>query len=384
MKTALRLALYGLGLLVILMAPSLSRGQAIITTIAGGIGSGLGDGGPATNETLLHPHGLTFDSAGSLYIADYMNNRVRMVNTAGVISTVAGTGLQVSVGNSKLAIKTAVAGPSGVAVDSQGDLFIAEALGGHIRKVTPAGIISIVAGNGSPSSFGDGAAATSAGVTPMALALDSAGNIYIAECVDHRIRKVNTAGIISTIAGTGKAGFSGDGGPATSAQINSPVGVALDSAGNIYVAEFERVRKVDTAGIITTVAGNGQFGSILDGIPATSALLSDIPAITLDSAGNVYIVDSYRIRKIATGSVVTQTPPAITANGVVNAAGLQPVIVPNSWVTIFGTNLASKTDNWTHAIVNGQLPTSLGGVSVTIGGKPAYVSVRLLYFARTD
>ena len=149
--------------------------------------------------------------------------------------------------------------------------------------------------------------------------------------------------------------------------------MAVDSAGNIYIAEWERVRKVDTAGIITTVAGNGQFGSILDGIPATNALLGDIPAITLDSGENVYIVDQYRIRKISTGSAVTETPPAITANGVVNAAGLQPVIVPNSWVTIFGTNLASKTDNWGHAIVNGQLPTSLDGVSVTIGGKAAYV-----------
>jgi uncharacterized protein (TIGR03437 family) len=430
----MKIATCALTALVILMVPSVSLSQAIITTVAGSVGPGLGDGGLATSATLFHPDGLTFDSAGNLYIsdaghhrvrkvdksgvittvagngspgysgdggpalnasmlsdsantegvavdkagniyiADYMNNRVRMVNTAGVISTVAGNGAQVSVGNSNLAIKTAIAGPSDVALDSQGNLFIAAALGGHIYKVTPAGISSIVAGNGAPSSFGDGAAATSAGVTPMGLALDSAGNIYIAEFVDHKIRKVNTAGIITTIAGTGTAGFSGDGGPATSARINSPEGVAVDSAGNIFIAEFERVRKVDTAGIITTVAGNGQFGSIEDGIPATRALLGDIPAITLDAAGNVYIVDQYRIRKISTGSAVTQTPPpAITSNGVVNAASLQPVIVPNSWVTIFGTDLASKTDNWGHAIVNGQLPTSLDGVSVTIGGKAAYV-----------
>src|SRR5882762_774503 len=321
----MKIATCALTMLALLMAPSLSRGQAIITTVAGSTGPGLGDGGPATSATLFHPHGLTCDSAGNMYIsdsghhrvrkvdkagvittvagngspgysgdggpatsatllsdsadaegvavdkagniyiADYMNNRVRMVNTAGVISTVAGTGLQVSLGNSNLAIKTAVAGPSGVAVDSQGNLFIAETLGGHIRKMTQAGIISTVAGNGAPASFGDGAAATSAGLlTPTALALDSAGNIYIAEFAAHRIRKVNTAGIISTIAGIGTEGFSGDGGPATSAKINSPLGVAVDSAGNIYIADFERVRKVNTAGIITTVAGNGQFGSILD------------------------------------------------------------------------------------------------------------------------
>ena len=430
----MKIATWALATSVILMVPSLSLGQPIITTVAGSVGPGLGDGGPATSATLFHPDGLTFDSAGNMYIsdaghhrvrkvdksgvittvagngspgysgdggpalnaamlsdssdaegvavdkagniyiADHMNNRVRMVNTAGVITTVAGNGAQVSVGNNNLAIKTAVAGPSGVALDSQGNLLIAATLGGHIYKVTPAGTISIVAGNGSPASFGDGAAAISAGLlTPTALALDGAGNIYIAEFAAHKVRKVNTAGIISTIAGTGTEGFSGDGGPAASAKINSPEGVAVDSAGNIYIAEFTRVRKVDTAGIITTVAGNGQFGSILDGIPATTALLGDIPAITLDSAGNLYIVDQYRIRKISTGSAVTEKPPAITANGVVNAASLQPVIVPNSWVTIFGSDLASQTDNWGHAIINGQLPTSLDGVSVTIGGKPAYV-----------
>jgi uncharacterized protein (TIGR03437 family) len=215
---------------------------------------------------------------------------------------------------------------------------------------------------------------------PYGVAEDSAGNIYIADVGDHRIRKVNSAGIISTFAGTGVSGYSGDGGPAISAKIGpvAHMGIAADSAGNVYFTDEgnNRVRMVNTAGIISTVAGNGLASFSGDGGPATAAGISNPVDLALDSAGNLYIVDygNNRIRKVALGGGASGTP-AISSNGVQNGASYQPGIAANSWVQIVGTNLSPVTDTWSNSIVsgNGNLPTSLDGVRVTIGGSPAYI-----------
>lgn len=238
-----------------------------------------------------------------------------------------------------------------------------------------AGIITTVAGNGAAGFSGDGGPATAASLqSPVAVAVDNAGNLYIVDQTPLRIRKVDTSGIIRTIAGNGTPGFSGDGGAATNAQLFVPTGVAVDAAGNVYVADRtnRRIRKIDTAGVITTVAGSGRSGVGGDGGPATNAELSFPFGVAVDGAGNLYIADmgTHRIRKV---SVPPPAAPVIAANGVVNGASFQPGIVANSWATILGSNLASTTTTWDNAIVNRNLPTTLGGVSVTIGGKSAYL-----------
>ncbi len=322
--------------------------EGIITTVAGSGATGWGNGGfsgdgeAATVAKLNAPYGVAVDSIGNLYIADWVNNRIRKVNTLGIISTVAGGGVA-GIGDGGAATAAILCGPYGVAVDSIGNLYIADTYSYRIRKVDTAGIISTVAGNGVGGFSGDGGAATAAELDlPDSVAVDNIGNLYIADNHNHRIRKVNTAGIISTVAGTGVAGYIGDGGSATVAQLNYPSGVAVDSIGNLYIADKfnfcirkvdisgiisavssgtwlldgvavdsignlyitdtnnHRIRKVDTAGVISTVAGNNIEGFSGDGGIATVAQLNYPYGVAVDSIGNLYIADCYnqRIRKV--------------------------------------------------------------------------------------
>jgi sugar lactone lactonase YvrE len=190
-----------------------------------------------------------------------------------------------------------------VAVDSLGNIYIADMYNHRIRKVSTSGIITTVAGNGTYGYSGNGGAATSAELyDPSSVAVDSSGNIFIADSNNHSIRKVSTSGIITTVAGNGTYGYSGDSGAATSAELYDPSGVAVDSSGNIYIADVsnQRVRKVDTSGIITTVAGNGTYGYSGDSGAATSAELNGPYGVAVDSSGNIFIADlnNNRIRKV--------------------------------------------------------------------------------------
>ncbi len=355
--------------------------SGIVNTLAGnGAFTFAGDGGPAKNASFFNPSGIAADSFGNVYIADSSNNRVRKVNAAGTITTYAGTGSPTFSGDGGPAPSAALSTPTAVAVDSTGNLYIADGVNGRIRKVTTGGVISTVAGGALlPGFSGDGGSAVGAGLfLPGGVAVDSTGNIYIADIGNNRIRKMNTAGIISTVAGNGIKGFSGDGGPATGASLNlfgAHCGLAVDGAGNLYIPDIanHRIRKVDPSGIITTVAGDGIAGFSGDGSPAISAGLNNPGDVAFDSAGNFYIADTSnnRVRKVTTGSGAAT--PSISANGIVNGASFQPGIVANSWMTIEGANLAAVTDTWVKAIVNGALPTSLDGVTASVGGKPAYV-----------
>jgi uncharacterized protein (TIGR03437 family) len=282
--------------------------NGVISTVAGNEDSGFGgDNGPATNAE-LSPSGVAVDSAGSLYIADAGSDRVRKV-TNGVIITVAGTGWPGYSGDSGPATSAQLNDPIGIAPDSAGNLYIADQLNQRIREVSN-GLIGTVAGNGVRDYGGDNGPALSVGLDYVsAVALDAAGNLYIAEAGNGFIRKVSN-GWITTVAGIGATygGAPGDNGPATSAQLNYPTDVAVDTAGNLYIADRDnqRIRKVSN-GVITTVAGTGTPGYSGDGGPATSAQLAWPWAVAVDASGNLYIADQFnnRIRKVSNGVITT-------------------------------------------------------------------------------
>jgi len=297
--------------------------MGIISTVAGSKSPGdSGDGGPATSAQLYAPRGMVFDRSGNLYVSDESDNCVRKVTPAGLISTVAGNQTRGDSGDGGPATSAQLASPGYLAFDSIGNLYIADQGNGRVRKVTPAGIITTVAGTGTSGYSGDGGTATSAQLrSPSGLAFDSAGNLLIADEPCNCIRKVTPAGIISTIAGDGTYGYSGDGGPATSARLNGPGGIAFDSSGNLYVADSKnnRLRKVTPAGIITTFAGNGLQAYAGNGVPAATAPLGAPSSLAFDALGNLYIADSsnFRVEKVTPSGILY----TVAGNGIAGNSG---------------------------------------------------------------
>lgn len=310
--------------------PSLA--QSIYTYAGDGTAAFGGDGGAATAAKLNAPHGVATDAAGNVYVADYENNRIRKITPSGTITTIAGTGFggYLASQNGGPATAAWIKWPVAIAVDPSGNVYFSEFGNNIIRKVNTAGIISTIAGiPGSipapaPAPSGDGGPATAATLGyPWGIAIDAAGNIIVADQLNNRIRKVNTAtGIITTIAGDGYIGFTGDGGPATAARLNYPLGVAVDASGNIYIADYanNRVRKISTSGTMSTIAGIGlPYGYTGDGGPATIAKLYYPKAIAVDAGGNVYICDwnNNAVRKINTSGIIN----TIAGTGVAGYSG---------------------------------------------------------------
>jgi sugar lactone lactonase YvrE len=285
--------------------------RSVSTTAGTGTAGYSGDGGGAIAATLAKPSAIAYDASGNLYIADANNHVIREVSISGIISTVAGSGVEGYAGDGAAATAAELDTPTGIAVDKPGNLYIADSHNQRIRMVS-GGTITTIAGNGSKGYAGDGAAAAAASLAlPSGVAVDASGNVYIADTDNHRIRKI-TSGTISTIAGDGEELFAGDGGAATSAALDSPTGVAVDSSGNVYIADRlnQRIREV-SGGAISTIAGSGapsfSGGFAGDGASPTAASLAKPTGVAVDSGGNIYIADTNNqvIRQIGGGAIAS-------------------------------------------------------------------------------
>lgn len=311
---------------------SASAGTPIATLAGNGLPGWSGDGGPATAAQIEDFGGIAVDAMGNVYFSDSISSRVRMITPAGTISTVAGTGTPGYNGDNMPAAQSQLNSPMGLAVDRAGNLFIADTANERIRVVSAlTGQIATVAGTGTAGSSGDGLAATSAQLNaPAGVALDCQGNLYIADSGNARVREVVAmTGAMATVAGTGSAGFSGDGGAAINAQLNRPWAVAADSEGNIYVADLAgttgasatdgRIREITVSGAIRTVAGIGPAGYNGDGIAAIEAALSNPAGIAIDASGNLLIADAgnNRIRMVTPAGIISTVAGAgsTTYNG---------------------------------------------------------------------
>jgi sugar lactone lactonase YvrE len=336
-----------------------------ITTIAGTGQEGFsGDNGPGANAMIAFPRGLATDLRGNLYIADSGNFRVRRLASNGTITTFAGTGIDGFSGDGGPATLAQMRMPRGLATDSAGNVYIADSWSYRVRRVDLNGVIQTIAGTGDNGYSGDGGRATAAALGFIqALAVDSSLNIYVSDALNHVVRRISAAGTIQTVAGNGTGGWAGDGGNATAAQLNYPRGLALDPFGSLYVADSanNRIRQVSTSGTITTAAGTGEAGFGGDSQPALSAKLNYPYGLAGNSSGNFYIGDlrNYRIRQAylsgpipLTISTTTQLPPG--------AVG-----VPYSYTLVAVGG--SPPDTW--SLTSGALPNglTLSGTGVITG-----------------
>ncbi len=302
-------------LAVVVLAPGPAQGAATgrIDTVAGGGGAGYGgDGGSARSAQFLEPRAVAADAGGGFYVADTFNHRIRWVDADGVVATVLGTGVAGGTGDGGPGIQAEVNWPHSVSLDAGGQaLLVADSANHRIRRLDlVSGTVTTVAGTGEAGFAGDSGPATAALLNdPKGVLAGPRGEIWIADSANDRVRVVDPSGTISTLAGTGTAGFSGDGGPAAAAQLHAPRALAVDAAGNLYVADDnnDRVRRIDPAGTITTVVGAGTPGYSGDVGPATAAQLNRPRGVAVDSAGVLYVADSgnHVVRMVDPAGTVT-------------------------------------------------------------------------------
>ncbi len=297
--------------------------NGFISTIAGtGTAGYNGDNMAGSITNLNLPEAIALDTFGNVFIEDTYNHRIRKLGTNGFITTVAGNGVAGYNGDNRSAIDANLNYPSdGILIDPAGNIIISDSYNNRIRKVSTTGIITTIAGTGTAGYNGDNILAVNASIYyPYALALDADGNLYFADGLNHRIRKINTAGIITTMAGTGTAGYNGDNMLATSARLNTPEGIAFDAAGNLFISDYfnHRIRRVDkNTGLITTVVGTGVEGYNGDNIAATAAQINYPVGITIDKFGSLFIADfvNNRIRKVTNvGPILPLTLTHISAS----------------------------------------------------------------------
>jgi uncharacterized protein (TIGR03437 family) len=354
------------------------QSECIIRSVVGtGTRGFSGDGAAASSALISSPYGVTADAAGNIYFSDSQNNMVRKVSTTGTITRIAGTGVQGYGGDGGNAVDALLNLPTGIAVDAAGNVFVADTQNHRIRRIGTDGKIATVMGTGQPNFSGDGGPGDQGAIFyPEGVAVDNAGNLYVADTFNHRIRRLSTQGILTTVVGNGTPTFRGDGGAALTASLNYPRGVSVDPSGNILIADSinNRIRMVRD-GVIRTIAGTGLFGDAGDDGPATQALFRYPRAVISDGSGGYLVLDTdnHRIRRL---TPVVQGP-AVNSAGVVSstAFGGFRSAARGSWLEIYGSNLAQNTREWASSdFADGKAPTSLSGTSVSIGGRPAYVA----------
>jgi len=294
-------------LLVVVTFFDNSKAQSIITIAGGGsevVCTTCGDGGPATAAFVYGPWGICLDQSGGIYTSDVMHARIRTVDGSGTINGFAGNSDTTFLGDGGPATAAGMQ-PRALVSDLFGNIYVCDGTHARIRRIDPTGTITTIAGNGGSGYTGDGGLATAAQIGIVSsITVDPSGNLYLTH--GNVIRKVNTGGIISTIADTGVAGFSGDGGPALEAQLHFPGGIALDDTGNIYVSDNFRIRKINQDGIINTIAGTGAYGYTGDGGPASAATFKLHNFLATDALNNIYISDegTYTVRKINSAGII--------------------------------------------------------------------------------
>lgn len=439
--------------------------QVISTLVGTGSGGFGGDGGNAPQALLDSPTDVAADASGNLYVADTYNNRIRQVTQAGIIRTIAGPGSLTYTGDGSDARLAALSAPGALAKDQAGNLYISDSASGRVRKVSPSDVITTVAGSGSYGDTGDKSVAIAASFRQLGgVAVDSHGNLYIADNLSHRIRKVTPDGMINTFLGNGTAGNSGTSGSGSAFQLNTPDSLTVDAHDNLYVADQGnfRILKVTAAGSATVIAGTGVQGSLGDGGPAAAAQVDVVNGLAVDGAGNVYLAESSRVRMVnlqnvittvatvfspqglsvdtsgnlyfadqngqcirriapdgsiataagsgfagfaASGTAALAAPlnypasvlaessgnlfisdqlnhrvleitaaPVIAPGGVSDAWTYTSGVAPGAWIAITGYNLAPVTQNWATPAAGAALPEGLGGVTVSIDGFSAPIS----------
>ena len=357
--------------------------SGMIVTVAGtGIAGYNGDQGPAGNALLNSPASVALDGVGNPVIADTVNQRIRKV-TGGIISSVLGTGAAGSGPQNTAPLKTPLRSPGGVCIDLAGNLYTVDTLNNRVLQAPPGGLVATAAGNGAAGSQGDGGFAPTAQLDmPSACAADSTGNLYIADTGNNRIRKVNAAGVISTVAGTGAPGGSGDEGPAVAAALSAPCGVAVDGSGDIFIADTgnQRIRMVTTDGVIHNIAGTGAAGFAGDGGAALQAQINTPAGLLVDGSGDVYVADSgnNRIRRLTplpaalpvTPTAPSAPPAAVILNAATMAAG---AVAPGELVTITGAGLGPQSGVAGLFDSAGLVANLVAGTEVDFDGVPAPV-----------
>ena len=352
-----------------------------IDTLAGfGVAGFGGDGAPASTALLNSPMGVSADAWGNLAIADTGNHRARLVSADGRIRTVVGTGTAGLTLDGQPGGLTPLNGPRSVCFDPGGALIVVDTANHRVLRLPPGGLPVTVAGNSLQGGSGDGGGARFAQLNqPGACALDASGNLFIADTGNHRVRKVTVAGVISAVAGTGTAGFAGDEGPATEARLQAPLGVAVDSAGNVFIADSanHRLRKVTPDGVIHTIAGDGAPGFSGDGGDALGARLNLPAGLALDASGNLWVADTEnsRIRKLTPvpdKKPVADPVAALPRIAVASAASMRAgPVAPGEIVSIFGEKLGPEAASYGEFSPSGAMRTVLGDCEVRFGGVPA-------------
>jgi uncharacterized protein (TIGR03437 family) len=350
-----------------------SRNGVVRLVSSKGVISSIGGG------SFVSPQGVGMDSGGNAYIADLQGNKVWRIGTGGTLAVFAGDGTQGDSGDGGPATSAELNAPAAVAVDSAGNVYIAEFSGNRVREVGTNGTITTVAGNGIQGYSGDGGPALAASLNgPIAIAVDTAGDLYIADSNNSVIREVSPNLVINTIAGTGISGYTGDGGPALQAQLISPNGIAVDTAGTIYFSDGPAyIRKFLPGGTITTIAGNGSQGYSGDGGLAPQAQLNGPTGLWADASGNVYVADTgnnaVRVLQPAGSGLMLKS----VANGASNQAG---AVAPGEILVLYGSGLGPSQLTAYQLASNGTLPTSLAGTSVWFNG----IAAPVLYTSATQ